>query len=127
MTRRLGLVRAWCARAWRWMLQALEVMAGLDPTGPFTGCGPPPYPVVPIGWVNWTQWADEPRAVLTEVTPTEVTWRAMTERRVSAPAEQAPLHDLRDRDQANQPPFTARELAHLHFVRWLHQTGRVIC
>jgi len=68
------------------------------------------------------QWADEPRAVLTEVTPHAVPERL----RVFTPAERAHLRVLRDRYQVNRTPFTTRELAHLHFVRWLHQTGRVV-
>ena len=42
------------------------------------------------------------------------------------PAELARLRVLRARYQANRTPFTTGELAHLHFVRWLHQTGRVV-
>jgi hypothetical protein len=58
---------------------------------------------------------------------TEVTPHAVPERlRVFTPAERARLRVLRDRYQANRTPFTRRELAHLHFVRWLHQTGRVV-
>jgi hypothetical protein len=57
----------------------------------------------------------------------EVTQQAVTERlRVFTPAELARLRVLRDRYQANRTPFTTRELARLHFVRWLHQTGRIV-
>jgi hypothetical protein len=58
---------------------------------------------------------------------TEVTQEAMTERlRGLTPTELARLRVLRARYQANRTPFTTGELAHLHFVRWLHQTGRVV-
>ena len=121
MTARSRLFRAWSAQVWQWVLQALEAMAGLNPTDPFSGWGPPPYPVVPIGWVHCTQCAAEPRAALPEVTR-----QVMTEERgVFTPAEQARLRVLRDRYQANRTLFTARELAHLHFLRWLHRTGRI--
>ncbi len=122
MTTRTGLFRAWCAQAWRCVLQTTQAMAGCDLTGQFTGWGPPPYPVVPVGWAHCTQWADEPRAVLTEVRQQVVTERL----RGFTPAEWARLRVLRDRYQANRTPFTAREWAHLHFMRWLHQTDRVI-
>ena len=122
MTTRSGLFRAWCAQAWRCVLQATLVMAGLDLTGQFTGWGPPQYPVVPVEWVHCTLWADEPRAAMTEVTQQAVTERL----RGFTPTEWARLRVLRDRYQANRTPFTTRELAHLHFVRWLHQTDRVI-
>ena len=36
------------------------------------------------------------------------------------------LRVMRDRYQASCTRLTAHELAHLRFVRWLHQTGRVI-
>ena len=141
MTARSGRFRAWCVQAWRCVLQTTQAMAGLDPTGQFNGWRPPPYPVVPVGrahfamiatpdgwwavvpvgWAHCTQWADEPPAVLTEVTQ-----QAVPERRgVFTPTEWARLRVLRDQYQANRPPFTPRELAHLHFVRWLHQTGRL--
>ena len=130
MTPRAGLFRAWWAQAWRCVLQTTQAMAGCDLTGQFTGCGPPQYPVVPVGWADCTPWADELRAVMTEVTQQavpEVTQQAVPERlRVFTPAERARLRVLRDRYQANRTPFTTRELAHLHFVRWLHQTGRVM-
>jgi hypothetical protein len=122
MTTRSSLFRAWCAQAWPCVLQTTQAMAGPDLTGQFTGCGPPQYPVVPVGWVHCTQWADEPRAVLTEVPPQAVPERL----RACTPAELACLRVLRDRYQANRTPFTTRELAHLHFVRWLHQMGRVV-
>jgi hypothetical protein len=120
MTTRSIPVRAWCARTWQWVLEALEAMAGLDPAGPFGGCVPP-HPSVLPGWVSYTQWADEPCAVL------GVTRHVVKERLpVFAPAEQAPVRVVRDRCVTNRPPFTAHELAHLRFVRWLHQTGRVM-
>ena len=122
MTTRSGPVRAWYAWVWRWVLQALKAMGGLDRTGQFSGWTLA-YAVVPPGWVNFMQWADELRGVLTEATQQVVTERLP----VVAPADQAPVHVTRDRHQADLRPFTARELAHLHFVRWLHQTGRVIC
>ena len=142
MTTRTSLFRAWCAQAWGCVLHATQAMAGCDLTVQCTGCGPPQYPflpvdwahfatiaaldawwtVVPGGWAHCTQWADEPRAGKVEVTQQAVTERL----RVLTPSERARLRGLRDRYQANRTPFTTRELAHLHFVRWLHQTGRVI-
>ena len=122
MSTRSGLFRAWCARAWRCVLQTTQAMAGCDLTGQLTGWGPPQYAVVPVGWVHGTPLADEPRAVVTEDAQ-----QAMPERlRVFMPAELARLRVLRDRYQANRTPFTTRELARLHFVRWLHQTGRIV-
>ena len=121
MTTRSGLFRAWCAQAWRCVLQATQAMAGLDLTGQFIGWGPPLYPVVLAGWAHCPHCADEPGAVLTEVTQQAVTERLG----VFTSAEWARLRVLRDRYQATCPPFTARELAHLHFVRWLQQTGRI--
>jgi hypothetical protein len=57
---------------------------------------------------------------------TEVTQHAATERLLAfTPAEQAHLRVLRDRYRADRTRLTARELAHLQFVRWLHQTGRL--
>jgi hypothetical protein len=121
MTTRSGLFRAWCAQAWRCVLLTSQAMAGCDLTGQLTGWGPSQYPVVPVGWAHGTPGANEPRAVMTEGTP-----HAMTERlRVFTAAELARLRVLRARYQANRTPFTTGELAHLHFVRWLHQTGRV--
>ncbi len=35
------------------------------------------------------------------------------------------LRRLRDRCQENRDLWTERELAHLRFVRWLAQTGRL--
>jgi hypothetical protein len=97
-------------------------MAECDVTGQFTDGRPPQYPVVPVGWADCTQGADEPRAVISEVTPQAVPeWL-----RVFTPAELARLRVLRDRYQANRTSFTTRELAHLYFVRWLHQTGRIV-
>jgi hypothetical protein len=122
MTTRSGLFRAWCAQAWRGVLQTTQAMAGCDLTRQFTGCGPPQYPVVPVEWAHCTPWADELRAVMTEVTQQAVPERLG----VFTPAERARLRVLRARYQANRTPFTTRELAHLHFVRWLHQTGRVV-
>ena len=121
MTTRAGLFRAWCAQAWRWVLQATQAMAGLDLTGQFTGGWPPQYSDIPVEWAHCTQWADEPRAAMTEVTQQAVTERL----RVFTPTERARLRVLRDRYQANRTLFTARELAHLHFLRWLHQSGRL--
>jgi hypothetical protein len=122
MTTRSGLFRAWWAQAWRYVLLTSQAMAACGLTGPFTGCGPPQYPVVPVGWAPCTPWADEPRAAMTEVTPQAVTGRLGG----FTPAERARLRVLRARYQAPRTPFTTRELAHLHFVRWLHQTGRVV-
>ena len=122
MTTRSGPVRAWWARAGRWVLQALEAMAGLDVAGSFSGCAPP-YLVVSPGWVTCTQWVDEPLAALCEGTCQVVAERL----RVLTPADPTPERVLGDRHRTGRPPFTALELAHLHFVRWLHQTGRVIC
>ena len=121
MTPLSGLFRAWCAQAWTCVRQATQAMAGLDFTGQFSCWGPPLYPAVPEGWAPCTQWADAPRGVKTEVRQQAVAERL----RLFTPTEWARLRVLRDRYQANRPPFTARELAHLHFVRWLHQTGRV--
>jgi hypothetical protein len=57
---------------------------------------------------------------------TAVTPHAAPERpRGFTPAELARLRVLRARYHARRVPFTTRELAHLHFVRWLHQTGRL--
>jgi hypothetical protein len=122
MTTRSGLFRAWCAQAWRCVLLTSQAMAGCDLTGQLTGWGPPQDPVAPVEWAPCTPGADEPRAVMTEVPPHAVTERL----RVFTPAERARLRVLRERSQANRTPFTTRELAHLHFVRWLHQTGRVV-
>ena len=122
MTTRSGLLRAWWAQAWRCVLHATQAMAGCDLTGPLTGWGPPPDPVVPVEWAHCTPGADKPPAVLTEVTPHAVSEGL----RVFTPTERARLHVLRDRYQATRTPFTTREVAHLRFVRWLHQTGRVI-
>jgi hypothetical protein len=121
MTTRPRPFRAWCALAWRWVLEATQAMAGHDPTGPYA-VSTPPYPVVPVGWVYCTQWALEPRTVLPEATRQAVTERL----RVFTPPEEASLRVASARYQANCPPFTARELRHLHFVRWLHETGRVV-
>ena len=122
MITRSGLFRAWCAQAWRCVLQTTQAMAGCDLTGQFTSCGRPQYPVVPVGWAQCTQWADEPRVVMPEVTQQAVTERL----RVFTPAELARLRVLRDRYQATRTRFTTRELAHLRFMRWPHQTGRVV-
>jgi hypothetical protein len=122
MITRSGLFRAWCAQAWRCVLLTSQAMAGCDLTDQITGWGPPQYPVVPVGWVPCTPGADEPRAVMTEGTPHAVPERLG----VFTPAERARLRVLRARYQATRPPFTTREVAHLHFVRWLHQTGRVV-
>jgi hypothetical protein len=122
MTTRSGLFRAWCAQAWRYVLLTSQAMAGGDLTGQLTGWGPPHDPVLPAGWDHGAPGADEPRTIMTEVTQ-----QAMTEPlRGFTPAERARLRVLRDRYQASRTPFTTRELAHLHFVRWLHQTGRVL-
>jgi len=122
MTPRAGLFRAWWAQAWRGVLQTTQAMAGRDLTGQLTGWGLPPDPVVPVGCVHDTPGMDEPRAVMTEVTSQAVIER----RRLFTPVELARLRVLRDRYQASRTPFTTREWAHLHFVRWLHQTGRVV-
>ena len=124
MTTRSGLFRAWCAQAWRCLLLTSQAMAGcdLDLTGQLTGWEPPQDPAVHVGWVHCTPGAEEPRAVMTEVTQQAVPERL----RGFTPAERARLRVLRARYQANRTPFTTRELAHLHFVRWLHQTGRVV-
>jgi hypothetical protein len=122
MTTRSGRFRARCAQAWRYVLLTSQAMAGCDLTGQLTGWGIPQDPVVPAGWAHSAPGADEPRAIMTEVTQ-----QAMTERlRGFTPAELARLRVLRARYQANRTPFTTCELAHLHFVRWLHQTGRVV-
>jgi hypothetical protein len=113
MTTRSGPFRAWSAQAWRCVLHATQVIAGFDLTGQSIGWGPPPYPVVPVWWAHSTHWVEESRAVLPEVTQQAVT---KPPRRFT-PAEWARLRVLRDRYQANRPPFTAREVAHLHFVR----------
>jgi hypothetical protein len=50
----------------------------------------------------------------------------VTERsRAFTPKERARLRVLRYQYQADRTRFTTRELAHLHFVRWLQQTGRI--
>jgi hypothetical protein len=68
------------------------------------------------------QWAHEPPQVMTDVTR-----QAVTERPPAfTPAERARLRVLRDWHLGERTRFTARELAHLHFLRWLHQTGRVM-
>jgi hypothetical protein len=121
MTTRPRLFRAWCALAWRWVLDATQAMAGHDPTSPLDVCTPA-YPVVPVGWVYYTQWAPEPRTVLQEA-PRQVVAERL---RVFRSSEQASLRVTCNPYQADCAPFTARELTHLHFVRWMHQTGRVI-
>lgn len=120
MTTRTALFRAWCVQAWRCILQATQAMAVLDLTGQFTGCGIPQYPVVDMDWAHCTHRADETCSVLTGVPQ-----QAMTDRpRVFTPTKWTRLRILRDHDQENSTPFTSRELAHLRFVRWLHQSGR---
>ena len=41
-------------------------------------------------------------------------------------AEAQALHALRARYQQDRDLFSERERAHLHFLRWLYQTGRVV-
>ena len=120
MTARSDLFRDWCVQAWRCVLHATQVMAGLDLTGQFIGWGPQ-YPGVPVSWRQDMPWADAPRAALTESTRPAVTERVG----VFTPLEWARLRVLRDRYQANRAALTGRESAQLHFVRWLHQTGRI--
>jgi hypothetical protein len=121
MPKRYGRFRAWCTRAWRCMQQVVHVMAEWDKSGQFIGWGPP-SPVVPTTWAYCTQAAAGPSAALTAITQ-----RPGTERLPGyTPAEQARLRAMRDRYQADRTRFTTRELAYLRFVRWLHQTGRVM-
>jgi hypothetical protein len=39
--------------------------------------------------------------------------------------EQATLRALRARYSAGRDLFDSKELAHLHFIRWLYRTGRL--
>jgi hypothetical protein len=123
------------------VLYARGALAWLDPTAQFTDGWPPPYldvpverahrapsavsharrPLDPAGWARDTPSAHESPEVMTEVAPQEVTGPLPA----FTPAEQARLRLLRDRYQANRARFTMRELAHLQFLRWLHQTGRL--
>jgi thiol-disulfide isomerase/thioredoxin len=87
--------------------------AGYDLTGQLGDWGTPQDPGVPAEWAHGAPGADEPRAIMPEVTQ-----HAMTERlRGFTPAERARLRVLRDRYQASRTPFTTREVARLHFVR----------
>ena len=52
---------------------------------------------------------------MTTATPTTLTRR-----------EQRALRALRARYQQHQDLFSQRELAHLQFLRWLFQTGRLV-
>jgi hypothetical protein len=61
-------------------------------------------------WKGWTATASVP----TTAAPTWADWRARQQRILRD--EQLRRHCL---------PFTERELAHLLFVRWLYQTGRL--
>jgi hypothetical protein len=141
MATRAGLFRAWCSQAWRCVLQTAQAVAGYDLTGQRTGGWPPQCPDVPVewaqyaliavpdaqwtldpsGWASCTRWAHEPQAVMTEATQHSATERLLE----FTPAEQARLRVLRDRYRADRTRLTGRELAHLQFVRWLHQTGRL--
>jgi hypothetical protein len=121
MTTRSVGIRAWCVQVWRCVLQAVQVMAQWDASGQFIGLGPP-RPVVPTAWAYCTSSVQGPRAALTAITQRPVTERP----RAFTPKEWARLCVLRARYQADRTRFTTRELAHLRFVRWLHQTGRVM-
>jgi hypothetical protein len=114
---RSDLFRAWWAQAWRCVLLTAQAMAGGDLTDPLSGWVPAQAPVVP----DSSPRADEPRAVRTEGTPHAVPERP----RGFTPAEVARLRVLRTRYHASRAPFTTREVAHLHFVRWLHQRGHI--
>ena len=119
--RQCGLFRAWCAKVWWWVLLAAQAMAACDLTGQLTGWVPARDPVVPDRWADGAPGVDEPPA-----TTAEVASRAVPERRRGlTSAELVRLSERCARYQANRVPFTTRELAHLHFVRWLHQTGRI--
>jgi hypothetical protein len=120
MTTGSDSILAWCARAWRCVQLAVQVMVAWDEDGQFIGCGPP-GPVVPTTWAYYARSADGPRAPLAETVQHPVTGRA----RAFTPVEQARLRSLRKRYQVDRTRFTRRELAHLHFVRWLHQAGRL--
>jgi hypothetical protein len=142
MTTRSDTIRTWGARVWRCVLYALQALAGLDVTGQFTGWGAPHYPdgpgegshyaaftapdagwaLDPVGWAPCVHGAHQSPAVMTEVMPHAVSGRLPA----FTPAEQARLRVLRARYQADRAHFTTRELAHLQFARWRHQTGRVI-
>ena len=45
---------------------------------------------------------------------------------VFTPAQWRLLHVLRDRYHQDRDLFTPREMTRLRFVRWLHDTGRLI-
>ena len=121
MTIGSGPFRACCARMWRCVLLTGLAMAGWDLTGQLTGWVSPQDPGVPAGWADRTPVTDEPRAIVTAVTPHAAPGQA----RGFMPAELARLGVLRAGYYASRAPFTPRELERLHCVRWLHHTGRV--
>jgi hypothetical protein len=121
MTSQSGLFRACCAQVWRGILLTAQAMARWDLTGQLTGWAPPQDGDVPDGWAAGTLVGDAIRAVVTAATS-----HAAPERpRGFTPAELARLRVLCARYHARRVPFTPCEVAHLHFVRWLHQTGRL--
>ena len=141
MTTRSDSIRAWCARAWRCVLQTTQAMAGCDLTGQCTGGWPPQYSAArterapcatiavphawwaldPAGWTRCVNWVPETPAAVPEATQQRVSERLPE----FTPAEQARLRALRDQCQVDRDRFTTRELAHLQFVHWLHQSGRL--
>jgi hypothetical protein len=65
-------------------------------------------------WSGWTA----PTAAAVNAAPTWDEWRAAQRRLLGGEQRQ---HS----PQRASHPFSARELAHLSFVRWLHHTGRL--
>jgi hypothetical protein len=141
MTTRVSNVRAWYIQVWRCVLHATQIMAGCDLTGRYTGIRHPQdqdvlewwahqailavpdafWTLDPVGWGRSMQWAQEPAAVATGVLQ-----QAVTELPSAFPsAEQVRSHVLHERYPVDCTRFTAGELAHLQFVRWLHHTGRI--
>jgi hypothetical protein len=121
MTTRSGPLHAWCAQVWGCVRFTAQVLAGCGASSQLTGWWPPQDLGIPERWSDSTVVTDEPGEVMTVITP-----HSMLERtRGFTPVELARLHVLRARNRATCAPLTTREVARLHFVRWMHQTGRI--
>jgi hypothetical protein len=65
-------------------------------------------------WSGWTS----PTAAAANAAPTWDEWRTAQQRLLDGAQR-------RDSTQRVSHPFSARELARLSFLRWLHHTGRL--